>query len=126
MMPELRSLARTNQASNNLDLNSITQQPPQPENKNKLLIVRTHLRKGNQMSNKNAISVSVRRRGHNVVTKTRSLKDEEERMELEFWERKLRKKPWMIAIAVVVEAGAVIRARGPRMTVALLLSLWRS
>jgi hypothetical protein len=34
------------------------------------------------------------------------------RRALEFWGRKLRKKPWMIAIVAASEAGVVIRARG--------------
>jgi hypothetical protein len=47
------------------------------------------------------------------------------RRALEFWRMKLRKKPWIIAIAAAPEAGAAIQARGRRMKAALLLSLIR-
>ncbi|XP_059460768.1 casein kinase 1-like protein HD16 isoform X1 [Corylus avellana] len=80
-MPELRSRARTNQASDNPDPNRINRQQPQPDYKNKLLNVPTRLRRGterNRRSNKNAIGVGERGRGRKVVTEARSLKDDEE------------------------------------------------
>jgi hypothetical protein len=80
-MPELRSRARTNQASDNPDPNPINRQLHKPDYKNKLPNVPTRLRRRterNRGSNKNAIGVGERRRGRKVVNEARPLKDDEE------------------------------------------------
>lgn len=79
-MPELSSRARTNQASDNPDPNPISRQLHKPDYKNKLPNVPTRLRRGTDRnrSNKNAIGVGDRRRGHKVVNEARPLKDDEE------------------------------------------------